>query len=1139
MAEVSLDSGHLAPGEEDLLDFGLIAEEEIGHGGNNGLDEQNLVLNADVDADEFDFQLGGVDMAEDMAEDTGHSDIHLAPSSRGDEASRKYRAESEIGYEDEDAGLDASHQAASHQAAPLQTDDIQVADDADNYEEITYEDEGNVALEDSSLADVPPVESTSLDQPADQDHHNQALDEEELEDLGFDPELAASADTAQTAQETHEEPPAQNRDALLPEQVEAEAAQDLEQSLSPTKDGHEENVDGEDSGEGQPSQYRPDIMRSPDVPIFYNNTSYELCAKEDNDNPDTYFFAGDLELDYPLSDFLSCLREVISNEVSPEDEIIVRVDQLGLEFGEVRRTNSTHSGPSDIWQHSNENFLHTTTFRDILWLYERLQGNDGVTEYSAPVVELLIRPDCTQRYSKLLDAADQGIGLAELLDYLDQSQLSNATSPAKDDADYGDHYEEDGELGSHEEEAEDIAEENFLGSETAHVEDGFPEDTLAADAGMVGSVTADEEAAEEAAIMADSVPRNFQQEIYPEYSGDDVEGEGEIDFNLLEDQEMNHDTAHLDHTAALGQQDTMREENDFPSPDVLAADEQQQYGGADVRDNSGHSPDEAAIGNVNVLEAGVEEVDQAEEESKMDGFGDGISDGNGAAQAEVAAASVATGNIPISISPFGKPGLKRKYMDDSIDWPEDEFDVSSAAPVWKSRRLAGSFAQNAGHHASRASWSVDDDLINYSDDRGPESGLVRHDDSKSPNPLAQVDDDGLIDYSDDEEPASRLARPEHSEFPILLGQADDGFVIDYSDDEEPVSRPARPDLSNSPGRLSRVDDGLIDYSDDDEPLSRPVTDGSPILPPPLPQSNSLGIARGFDSDPVKDLMEIGNMWVSLPRGFGKLAPMPATASASHLREPLATEVDRSPQKSHEAMALTKHSTPQAGLDVARSGSQDAHRPPLGAAHGIASPHSHHGSGTFSGFAFAPTLDANSPHFKDHSDSGTQPRSGPNVTHGSMRETEFEQNEYDDGGQSENFGTVEDTKQHDGATHTGVDVAESRNKVSQDHPSSPASTIKGVEISYDVAEDDAGDTFDLDLREPQSSSEAIGQNLDEIDWENDGDDDIKEGVEGQDPAKLTSPSRSVKRSRQLDDSGSLADESGQSFLPFSFMLRYQG
>ncbi|KAK1769108.1 hypothetical protein QBC33DRAFT_342519 [Phialemonium atrogriseum] len=951
MAEVSLDSGHLAPGEEDLLDFGLIAEEEIGHGGNNGLDEQNLVLNPDVDADEFDFQLGGIDTAEDMAEDTGHSDIHLAPSSRGDEASRKYRAESEIGYEDEDAGLDASHQAASHQAAPLQTDDIQVADDADNYEEITYEDEGNVALEDSSLADVPPVESTSLDQPADQDHHNQALDEEELEDLGFDPELAASAasaDTAQTAQEAHEKPPAQNREALLPEQVEAEAAQDLEQSLSPTKDGHEENVDGEGPGEGQPSQHRSDIMRPPDIPILYNNTSYELCAKEDNDNPDTYFFAGDLELDYPLSDFLSCLREVISNEVSPKDEIIVRVDQLGLEFGEVRRTNSIHSGPSDIWQHSNENFLHTTTFRDILWLYERLQGNDGVTEYSAPVVELLTRPDCTQRYSKLLDAADQGIGLAELLDYLDQSQLSNATSPAKDDADYGDHYEEDGELGSHEEEAKDIAEENFLGSETAHVEDGFPEDTLVADAGMVGSATADEEAAEDAAIMADSVPRNFQQEIYSEYSGDDVEGEGEIDFNLLEDQEeMNHDTAHLDYTAALGQQDTMGKENDFPSPDVLAADEQQQYGGADVRDNSGHAPDEAAIGNVNVLEAGAEEVDQAEEESKMDGFGDGIgggiSDGDEAAQAEVAAASVAT-------------------------------------------------------------------------------------------------------------------------------------------------------------------------------------DGSPILPPPLPQSNSPGIARGFDSDPVKDLMEIGNMWVSLPRGFGKLAPMPATASESYLREPLATEVDRSPQKSHEAMALTKHSTPQAGLDVAWSGSQDAHRPPLGAAHGIASPHSHHGSGTFSGSAFAPTLDANSPHFKDYSDSGTKPRSGPNVTHESMRETEFEQNEYEDGGQSENFGTVEDNKQHDGATHTGVDVGESRNKVSQDHPSSPASTIKGVEISYDVAEDDAGDTFDLDLREPQSSSEAIGQNLDEIDWENDGDDDIKEGVEGQDPATLTSPSRSVKRSRQLDDSGSLADES---------------
>jgi len=71
------------------------------------------------------------------------------------------------------------------------------------------------------------------------------------------------------------------------------------------------------------------------VYISYGSTDYNLFAKDENDDPNDYFLSDKSALDFSLMQFLSSLREVISEEVSPLDELVMHVDGLGLEFSEV------------------------------------------------------------------------------------------------------------------------------------------------------------------------------------------------------------------------------------------------------------------------------------------------------------------------------------------------------------------------------------------------------------------------------------------------------------------------------------------------------------------------------------------------------------------------------------------------------------------------------------------------------------------------------------------------------------------------------------------------------------------------------------------------------------------------------------
>ncbi|KAI1638878.1 hypothetical protein F4809DRAFT_659161 [Biscogniauxia mediterranea] len=143
--------------------------------------------------------------------------------------------------------------------------------------------------------------------------------------------------------------------------------------------------------------------------ISYGQTDYRLFAKSEDDDPNQFFLNGMSALDLPLARFLASLRDVISEEISPLDELVLHVDGLGLEFSES----------------STVDFLETYTFGDILCLYDKLVKNDAVESSPDLYTYLMVRPNCSQRLMALMDSANAGRGLSEIAVYRDSTPFED------------------------------------------------------------------------------------------------------------------------------------------------------------------------------------------------------------------------------------------------------------------------------------------------------------------------------------------------------------------------------------------------------------------------------------------------------------------------------------------------------------------------------------------------------------------------------------------------------------------------------------------------------------------------------------------------------------------------------------------
>ncbi|KAI0816361.1 hypothetical protein GGR55DRAFT_685957 [Xylaria sp. FL0064] len=143
------------------------------------------------------------------------------------------------------------------------------------------------------------------------------------------------------------------------------------------------------------------------VYVSYGETDYQLFARSDDDDPNQYFLTDRSVLDVPLAQFLISLREVISEEISPLDDLVMEIDGLGLEFSES----------------TTPDFIGKFTFGDLVVLYDKLVKNEQA-ESSPPLYTFLtVKPNCTRRMMALGESANAGRGLSEVGLYREASSI--------------------------------------------------------------------------------------------------------------------------------------------------------------------------------------------------------------------------------------------------------------------------------------------------------------------------------------------------------------------------------------------------------------------------------------------------------------------------------------------------------------------------------------------------------------------------------------------------------------------------------------------------------------------------------------------------------------------------------------------
>lgn len=106
--------------------------------------------------------------------------------------------------------------------------------------------------------------------------------------------------------------------------------------LSPPKSVQHDLVDEKtDNSSIQPTPKQETTPRERTVIVQYGGSEYALVASSESDDPDSYFLKDSDVLTAPLSVFFVCLREVLGDEISSQDELCLSIDDLGLETFEV------------------------------------------------------------------------------------------------------------------------------------------------------------------------------------------------------------------------------------------------------------------------------------------------------------------------------------------------------------------------------------------------------------------------------------------------------------------------------------------------------------------------------------------------------------------------------------------------------------------------------------------------------------------------------------------------------------------------------------------------------------------------------------------------------------------------------------
>ena len=80
------------------------------------------------------------------------------------------------------------------------------------------------------------------------------------------------------------------------------------------------------------------------IVVQWAGGEYPLVASSEFDDPDSYFLKDSSSISEPLHVFFFCVRDALGDEVASQDELILTIEDLGLETFEVSHIEDPHIG---------------------------------------------------------------------------------------------------------------------------------------------------------------------------------------------------------------------------------------------------------------------------------------------------------------------------------------------------------------------------------------------------------------------------------------------------------------------------------------------------------------------------------------------------------------------------------------------------------------------------------------------------------------------------------------------------------------------------------------------------------------------------------------------------------------------------
>lgn len=154
----------------------------------------------------------------------------------------------------------------------------------------------------------------------------------------------------------------------------------------------------------------------PNVTVAYRGQEYFLFAESSDEDPNTYFLDETDSIHRSLSEFLGNVRNVISAEVEAGDEVFVKIDGLGLEFGES----------------TAKDFLEGTTLDQLIQVNNKLVQYDGGSQSPELYIYLSTRSNPVHRFAELVKGVEEGQGLTHFEKYYDDPSAKSSAANEDD-----------------------------------------------------------------------------------------------------------------------------------------------------------------------------------------------------------------------------------------------------------------------------------------------------------------------------------------------------------------------------------------------------------------------------------------------------------------------------------------------------------------------------------------------------------------------------------------------------------------------------------------------------------------------------------------------------------------------------------